>query len=81
MNKDKLIEDMLKDMGDRNNTIDLNAYGRGLIDMYEKLVKNCFIPDVVGQGEQLRTCKYCGSDDIVIHQLTGFQSACNSCRA
>ena len=51
------------------------------LDMYEKLVKNCFIPDVVGQGEQLRTCKYCGSDDIVIHQLTGFQSACNSCRA
>lgn len=30
MEKDKLIEEMLKDMGDRNNTIDLNAYGRGL---------------------------------------------------
>lgn len=47
MEKDKLIEEMLKDMGDRNNTIDLNAYGRGLIDMYDRLVKKISIPDVV----------------------------------
>ena len=52
MEKDKLIEEMLKDMGDRNNTIDLNAYGRGLIDMYDRVVKNCSIPVVVGQSEQ-----------------------------
>ena len=61
MKKDELIEEMLKDMGDRNNTIDLNAYGRGLIDMYDKLVKNCSIPVVVGQSEQLPpNCKKCG---------------------
>ena len=35
--KDELIEQMCKEMGDKNNTIDLNAYARGLIDMYDKL--------------------------------------------
>lgn len=49
MKKDELIEEMLKDMGDRNNIIDLNAYGRGLIDMYDKLVKNSTTP-LLGLG-------------------------------
>jgi len=37
--KDELIEKMLKIKGDSNNTIDLNAYTRGLIDMYDELYK------------------------------------------
>lgn len=66
MEKDKLIEEMLKDMGDRNNTIDLNAYGRGLIDMYDRLIKNCSTPNIVGRGEQLG-CKFCGADKGLKH--------------
>ena len=40
MNKDELIEQMLKEKGDNNNTIDLDAYARGLIDMYEFVLSN-----------------------------------------
>jgi len=38
MTKDELIEQMLKKMGDINNSIDLDAYARGLIDMYDLCV-------------------------------------------
>jgi len=40
MNKDELVEQMLKEKGNKNNSIDLDAYARGLIDMYDKLVSN-----------------------------------------
>lgn len=30
--------------------------------------------------KNLQKCHECGSNDIVIHQLTGFQAACNTCR-
>jgi hypothetical protein len=60
MEKDRLIEEMLKDMGDRNKIIDLNAYGIGLIDMYDKLVKNCSIPVVVKSLPQ--DTDGCGND-------------------
>ena len=64
MKKDELIEEMLKDMGDRNNTIDINAYGKGLIDMYDKLVKNCYTPNVSGRSEELRsTCDWCNGNN------------------
>lgn len=77
MDKDKLIEDMLKDMGDKNNTIDLNAYGRGLIDMYDKLFKNCSMPAVSGSATRtIRTQQGFSQheltlpeDDAVIYML------------
>jgi len=47
MNKDKLIEEMLKAEGERSNTVDLNAYGCGLIDMYDRLIKLCNLPVVI----------------------------------
>jgi len=37
MNRNKLIEQMLKQKGDANNRIDLDAYCTGLIDMFNKL--------------------------------------------
>ena len=51
-----------------------NAFGIAIVEANEMLVKNCSIPDVVGQSEQLKcdctqppfrynelgTCKYCG---------------------
>ncbi len=38
MEKDKIIEQMLKEKsGYPNNSIDLDAYAIGLVDMYEKL--------------------------------------------
>jgi hypothetical protein len=49
MEKDKLIEQMLKEKGDANNSIDLDAYARGLIDMYDKLA------NISGQSELLLT--------------------------
>ncbi len=51
MEKDKIIEQMLIEKGNKNNSIDLDAYARGLIDMYDKLV----LPqtDVRQQREQL----------------------------
>lgn len=33
--KDEIISKLLSIMADKNNTIDLDAYARGLIDMYE----------------------------------------------
>jgi hypothetical protein len=62
------INDMFNQMNDK-------------LKLAESEVKKFRLGGVVGRSEQLRTCKYCGSDDIVVHQLTGFQSACNSCRA
>ena len=38
MDRDKLVEKMLKAKGDADNRIDLNAYGNGLIDMFNELV-------------------------------------------
>ena len=49
MEQSKLVEQMLKEKGDVNNSIDLDAYARGLIDMHEKLVKNNIVlADVSG---------------------------------
>ena len=39
MDRDKIIEEMLTAKANKNNTIDLNAYGNGLADMYDRLVK------------------------------------------
>lgn len=50
MNKEELVEQMLTEKGNSNNSIDLDAYAMGLIDMHEKLVKNNIVlPDVSGQ--------------------------------
>ena len=35
--RDKLIREMLNEKADDNNIMDLEAYGIGLIDMYEKI--------------------------------------------
>ena len=60
MNRDKLVEKMLKAKGDVNNTIDLNAYGNGLIDMFnelQKAVKNINYDTVL----EAVNCKVCGT--------------------
>ena len=43
MKKDEIIEILCTKKGNENNTIDLNAYARGLIDMYGILegMMNC----------------------------------------
>ena len=49
MEQSKLVEQMLTEKGNTNNSIDLDAYASGLIDMYEKLVKNNIVlPAVSG---------------------------------
>lgn len=40
MNKDDLVAEMLNTKAEKNNIIDLNAYGSGLIDMYNRLVNS-----------------------------------------
>lgn len=57
MNKETLIEKLLTEKAENNNTIDLNAYALGLDAMYEALV----LYDVVGQSEQFK-CHSCGTN-------------------
>lgn len=52
MNKETLIEKLLTEKAENNNTIDLNAYALGLDAMYEALV----LYDVIQRSEQL----FCG---------------------
>lgn len=52
MNKETLIEKLLNEKAEENNTIDLNAYALGLDEMYEAL----FLYDVIQRNEQL----FCG---------------------
>lgn len=52
MNKDELIKEMLTAKADKDVCIDLNAYGNGLVDMYDRLVK------LFGQSERL-VCDEC----------------------
>lgn len=49
MNKETLIEKLLNEKAEKNNTIDLNAYALGLDAMYEALV----LYGVIQQREQL----------------------------
>jgi hypothetical protein len=56
MNKETLIEKLLTEKAENNNTIDLNAYALGLDAMYEALV----LYDVVGRSEQL-PCPKCSN--------------------
>ena len=44
MNKETLIEKLLNEKAENNNTIDLNAYALGLSAMYEALV----LDDIIG---------------------------------
>lgn len=39
LNKTDLITKLTEDMCNKNNTIDIGAYTRGLIDMYDELKK------------------------------------------
>ena len=41
MNKDKLVAEMLTAKAEKNNTIDLDAYTNGLVDMYDNIVNLC----------------------------------------
>lgn len=43
MEKEQLIEKMLNDKAEKNNTIDLNAYAAGLNDMYDALKSDNFV--------------------------------------
>lgn len=49
MNKETLIEMLLNEKAEKNNTIDLNAYALGLDAMYEALV----LYGVIQRSEQL----------------------------
>lgn len=41
-----------------------NAFGIAIVEANKMLVKNCFIPNVVGRSEQL-TCPRCKSTNIL----------------
>ena len=76
MEKDKLIEQMLKEKGDSNNSIDLDAYGRGLIDMYKHLqsqLNNNEVFDLVSLS-----CSMCGNTDS-FDECGGDEFACTDC--
>lgn len=45
--KDELIAEMCRKMSGKNNTIDLDAYARGLIDMFDEL-RNIFFDEDPG---------------------------------
>lgn len=65
MEKDRIIEEMLTLKAEENNVIDLNAYGIGLADMYDKLVKlftlHCTCSKEDKHGEtSVRCCNACG---------------------
>ena len=53
MNKETLIEKLLNEKAEKNNTIDLNAYALGLDAMYEALV----LYGVIQRSEHLRMRK------------------------
>lgn len=51
--KEQLIERMLKEKGDSNNIIDLDAYARGLTDMFEymEVKNNSVLDNITNQKE------------------------------
>jgi hypothetical protein len=72
MNKETLIEKLLTEKAENNNTIDLNAYALGLDAMYEALV----LYDVVGRSEQL-ICPEC--ENPYPHLHTDGSYSCEDC--
>jgi hypothetical protein len=74
MNKETLIEKLLTEKAENNNTIDLNAYALGLDAMYEALV----LYDVVGRSEQL-PCERCKKLEFMIENGLGWKDMKNDC--
>jgi hypothetical protein len=73
MNKDKLIAKMLNNKVEKNNTIDLDAYGNGLADMYDRIIKLFAIHDVTASTLRKKVC----ADDRSF-DCTGI--ACDDCK-
>lgn len=69
MERDKLIEILLNKKGEENNSIDLDTYSRGLIDMYDHLEKCKKLPYIavkcpecgIGEKDKFR-CLKCRED-------------------
>lgn len=56
MNKQTLIEKLLNEKAEKNNTIDLNAYALGIDDMYKALVLHGVIKSVCLLGNEPIDC-------------------------
>jgi hypothetical protein len=70
MTKENLVESLLSQKAEQNNTIDLNTYAIGLGDMYDEIVKI-----------QLNTAYPGLCDSFQVDNTTGTSSAtqCSNC--
>lgn len=69
-----IIEMQEANYGNATNThLDLIT----LVREAKEVVKNCSIPDVVGQSEQLVICKKCGSSEM--YQYSKTKDKCDDC--
>ena len=57
----KIVQELLDKKAEMSNTVDLDAYANGLLDMYQSLQLQQGV--VSRQSEQL-VCDYCGKDKV-----------------